>query len=131
MAQYDPTQKSLIRMELRRFASRCQSNEGLLQRADSLREVARLATISVPYRISGEHDARDLQRRLQLVAEDRAKELILEQIAAIFKVDANSRSGIRNKVADDWAALTGPLAHLRHWATLKLAAAGQMQQESR
>ena len=124
---YDPTEKSLIRLEARRFASRCQNNEGLMQRADSLREVSRLATLSMPYKIAGEFEARDAQRRLQLLAEDRAKELIVDQIASIYKVDESSRASVRNRIAEDWGCLTGPLGHLRQWAKTKLAAAAQLE----
>ena len=98
-----------------------------MQRADSLREIARLASLSMPYKISAEYEAREALRRMTLVAEDRAKELILEQIAAVFKVDADHRGSAQNKLAEEWSSLTGPLGHLRNWAKLKLTAAAQVQ----
>jgi len=127
MAANDPAEKALIRLEMRRFTGRCQNNEALIQRADSLREIARLAAMSLPYKIAGEFEAREAQRRLLLLAEDRAKEVIQDQIATIFKVDASHRLSVQNKVNEDWANLSGPLGHLRNWAKLKLTAAAQIQ----
>lgn len=123
MASNDPAEKAMIRMEVRRFASRCDGNEGLLQRADSLREIARLAALSIPFRVSNEYEARDAHRRLVQAAEERAKELIADQIAAMVRADEGQQRSLKNRMADDWSNLTGVLGHLRRWATLKLAAA--------
>jgi hypothetical protein len=53
MAIRDPVDKNMQRMEARRFASRCEAQVSSIERADSLREVARLATsITLPYSLS-------------------------------------------------------------------------------
>ena len=44
MALRDPTDKNLQRMEARRFAARCEAQVSSVERADTLREVSRLAT---------------------------------------------------------------------------------------
>jgi hypothetical protein len=122
MASSD-SDKAAIRLEVRRFASRCDSNESLLQRADSLREVVRLVGLSIPFRISNEYEARDAHRRLVLSAEERAKELIMDQIAALIRADESQRQSVKNRIADDWSNLTGTLGHLRRWAMAKMAGA--------
>lgn len=128
MGSNDQAEKALLRLEMRRFVGRCENNEGLVQRADSLRELARLASMSVPYRISAENGARDAQRRLVLVAEERAKELIVAQVAAFSRASEDHRGGLRSKIAEDWANLTGALGHLRTWAKSKLTQAEQALQ---
>jgi hypothetical protein len=125
MAFGDPADKALLRLEVRRFVSRCENNEGLLQRADTLRELARLAAMPLPYKIAGEYDARDAQRRMVLLAEDRAREIISEQITAMLRLDDLHRPGYRSKMVEDWANLTGALGHLRSWAKSKLNVAEQ------
>lgn len=126
MASRDPAERAMMRMEIRRYASRCDADEAMLQRADSLREIARLAARPLPSTISGENEARDAQRRLALAAEMRAKDLILEQLAAFGKAEEEQRQRIRKKLVDELANLTGALGHLRAWAQNKLAAAEQM-----
>ena len=125
MAFIDPAERALIRMEIRRFVARCESNEGLVQRGDSLREMARLAATVIPYKVANEPEARDAQRRLALAAEDRAKELILLQISGFVRAEAELRPQIKSKMFDDWGNLSGALAHLRSWANGKLSAAEQ------
>lgn len=125
MGYNDPAEKALIRLEVRRFASRCDGNQGLLQRADSLREVARLASLSIPFRVADEYEARDALRRLVQTAEDRAKEVITDQIAAMLRAEEGQQRSLKNRMTDDWSNLTGVLGHLRRWAALKLAAADQ------
>jgi hypothetical protein len=127
MSRADPTEHALIRLELRRFASRCDMQEGSLQRADTLREVARLAGIAVPYKLSDEIEARDMQRRVSQVAEERARELIAAQIDGFVRGEESFRTMMRGKMREDWANLTGPLAHLRTWANGKLLVAEQNQ----
>lgn len=119
----DPVNRSLIRLEVRRFASRCDIQEGSIQRADSLRELARLASVSPPVTISAEYEARDAARRVVMAAEDKAREIIQGQIDAFVRAEKDFRDGLWGKISDDWANLTGPLAHLRSWAKKKLAAA--------
>ncbi|HTY98699.1 MAG TPA: hypothetical protein VMB75_02610 [Rhodocyclaceae bacterium] len=125
MARGDPTDTALLRLELRRFASRCDGQEGLIRRADSLREISRLAFMSPPYRIAGELETRDLLRRLSLVAEERAREIVQEQIDGYLRAEPDYRQKFKGKMHDDWANLTGPLAHLRSWAQNKLNLAEQ------
>ncbi len=125
MAYNDPAEKAMLRLEVRRFVVRCENNEGPLQRADSLREMARLAAITVPYRIANEVETREAQRRLLLAVESRTKELIGGQIAAYVKAGEDHRSGLRSKMVADWGNLTGPLGHLRTWAKGRLTLAEQ------
>lgn len=125
MVRADPAEQSLIRLEMRRFATRCDTQEGLIRRADTLREIARLANIPVPYKLSHEFEARDHQRRVAQAAEDRARELIEEQVVLYARSDDEFRQKLRSKIRDDWANLTGPLAHLRSWANGRLTTAEQ------
>lgn len=127
MTRADPAEQALIRLELRRFVSRCDMQEGLLQRADTLREVARLMSLSIPYKLASEYEARDLQRRVLQMAEQRARELINEQIEVFLRGEPNFREKVRGKMRDDWTNLTGPLAHLRTWARSRLNVAEQNQ----
>jgi hypothetical protein len=125
MGYAGPADRALMRLEVRRFVSRCENNAGLLQRADSLRELARLASAQVPYKIVNEIEARDAERRLLLATEDRAKEVIRGQIGHFVKADADHRVGLKSKMLEEWGNLTGPLAHLRTWAKGKLTLAEQ------
>lgn len=127
MARADPAEQALIRLELRRFSARCDTQEGLIRRADTLREVARLTSMAVPYKLSNEFEARDYQRRVLLTAEERARELIVEQVEAWTRADGDFREKLQGKMRDDWANLTGQLAHLRSWANSKLITAEQNQ----
>lgn len=125
MARGDPTDHALIRLELRRFSARCDGQEALIRRADSLREISRLATIPAPFRIAGELETRDIQHRLMLAAEDRARDLILEQIDSYVRAEPDHRLKFKGQMHDDWANLTGALAHLRSWAQNKFNLAEQ------
>lgn len=127
MARADPAEQAMIRLELRRFAARCDLQEGQIRRADSLREVARLANIVLPYKLSNEIEARDHQRRVSQTAEERARELIAEQIDQFTRAEGDFREKLHGKMRDDWANLTGLLAHLRSWANSKLLVAEQNQ----
>src|SRR5512135_849894 len=109
MARGDPTDNALIKLELRRFAGRCDGQEGLIRRADSLREISRLAALSAPYRIAGELETRDILRRVSLAAEERAREIIQEQIDGYLRAEPDYRQKFKGKMHDDWANLTGPL----------------------
>jgi hypothetical protein len=116
MPPRDPTEKALIRLELRRFAARCDNQEGLIQRADTLRELSRLSLMSLPYSLSDQHEAQDLRRHLQLAAETRARDLIQERIDAYVRADPEHREKIRTSMLEDWTNLTGHLGFLRPWA---------------
>ena len=126
MALRDPADKNLLRMEGRRFAARCEAQVSSLERADTLREVSRLATsITLPYTIAEDYAARDALRLVQLRAEDRARELIQEQIQNFARAEENLLEKQKRTMLDAWANLTGPLGHLRTWAQSKLTAAEQ------
>lgn len=127
MNRSDPAEQALIRLELRRFVSRCDAQESLIQRADSLREIARLITISIPYKLSNEFEARDLQRKVVQMAEQRARELIAEQIDTFIRGEPSFRDKMRSKMREDWGNLTGALGHLRTWAQNRLNVAEQNQ----
>lgn len=125
MARGDPAEKAMIRLEVRRFAARCDMQEGLIRRADTLREVSRLATIVLPYRVAGEYESRDAQQRVLRAAESRAREIIHGQVEAFHKMEREHRDRLKVKMTEDWANLTGPLGHLRTWAQGKLNMAEQ------
>lgn len=126
MASRDPIDKNLVRMEGRRFASRCDAQVSLIERADNLREVSRLATsVTLPYILSEDYTARDALRLIQTRAEDRARELIQEQVQTFIRAEDNLREKLKRGMLDAWTNLTGPLGHLRPWAQSKLTAAEQ------
>ena len=126
MALRDPADKNLLRMEVRRFTARCDGQIASIERADTLREVSRLATsMPLPYAISSDYSARDALRMVQTRAEDRARELIQEQIQSFIRAEENLREKQKRAMFDSWANLTGPLGTLRTWAQSKLAAAEQ------
>ncbi|HTY02534.1 MAG TPA: hypothetical protein VMC81_02280 [Rhodocyclaceae bacterium] len=127
MARGDPVDQAMVRMESRRFAIRCESQAALIQRADNLRELARLATIPLPYRLLEDFPSRDAQRHVALAAEDRAREIIQGQIDRCLRAEPERRELLKAKVTEDWANLTGVLGHLRTWAQGKLAAAQQVR----
>lgn len=122
MARVDYADRNILRMESRRFAARCDSQEALIQRADTLREVFRLTTVPMPTTLADDVDARDAKRRVVRRAEERAKEVIVEQIEKYGKAEADFRENFKTRMLDDWTNLTGPLAHLRAWAKAKLLA---------
>lgn len=125
MSRADPAEQALIRLELRRFASRCDLQESSIQRADTLREVSRLVSLSVPYKLASEFEARDLQRRVFHVAEERARQLIVEQVDVYMRGEPGFREKMHGKLREDWMNLTGQLAHLRTWAHARLNVAEQ------
>ena len=126
MALRDPVDKRMLRMDARRFTVRCEAAVSSIERADNLREVARLATLVVlPYSLSTDDTARDALRVVQMRAEDRARELIQEQLQHFVRSDKNQRENLKRTMRDAWANLTGPLGHLRTWAQSKLVAAEQ------
>lgn len=126
MAIRDPVERNMLRMEARRFATRCDGQVSLIERADTLREVARLATlVTLPFPLSADDTARDALRVVQMRAEDRARELIQEQLTNYSRADENQREKLKRAMHDAWANLTGPLGHLRTWAQSKLLAADQ------
>jgi hypothetical protein len=126
MALRDPVDKNLLRMEARRFASRCEGQIAAIERADSLREVARLASsMHASYPLSEEPAVRDALRLVQMRAEDRARELILQQLQNYTRVESYLRDKWRRTILESWSSLTGPLAHLRPWAQGRLSVVEQ------
>lgn len=127
MARGDPADQALLRLEARRFVTRCESQIALIQRADNLRELGRLVTIPLPYRLAEEPTSRDSQRRVAQIAEERARELILEQIDHCLRAEPERREILVSRLNEEWANLTGVLGHLRAWAKGKLLAARQIR----
>lgn len=126
MAFHDPTDKNMLRMEARRFAARCEAQISSIERADTLREVSRLATsLTLPYEVSADYTARDALRLVQTRAEDRARELIQDQVQNFIRAEDNQRDKQKRAMLDSWTNLTGPLGSLRTWAQSKLSAAEQ------
>jgi hypothetical protein len=126
MALRDPADKNLLRMEARRFAAKCEAQVSSIERADTLREVSRLAaSLTMTFALAEDYSARDALRLVQTRAEDRARELIQEQIQNFVRAEENQREKHRRAMLDAWANLTGPLAHLRNWAQSKLIVAEQ------
>ena len=128
MSLRDPVDKSMLRLEVRRFAARCDGQISLIERADNLREVARLSTsVTLPYSLSDEYTARDAMRLVQTKAEDRARELIQAQIQTFARAEEAHRDKHKRAMIEAWASLTGPLGHLRNWAQSRLVAVEQQQ----
>lgn len=129
MALRDPVDKNLLRMEGRRFAARCEAQVSSIERADTLREVSRLATLIVlPYVLAEDYNARDALRLVETRAQDRARELIQDQIQNFARAEENQREKQKRAMLDAWSNLTGPLSHLRTWAQSRLAVAEQQNQ---
>ena len=124
MALRDPVDKNLLRMEGRRFVARCEIQVSSIERADTLREVSRLATmITLPFAIAEDETARDALRLIQMRAEARSRELIHEQIQSFVRAEERQREKQRRAMLEAWTNLTGPLGHLRAWAQSKLMTA--------
>jgi len=113
-------------MEVRRFVARCETQVSLIERTDNLRELSRLATsINLPYVITADYTAHDALRMMQIRAEEKARELIAEDIQNFVRGDEHLRGKLKRSMFDAWTNLTGPLNHLRPWAQSKLTAAEQ------
>lgn len=122
----DLVDKNLLRMEARRFASRCEGQITSVERADSLREVVRLAGgIRLSYPLSEEPAARDALHQLTTRSEDRARDLIHLQLQGYARVESYLRDKWRRNLLDSWSNLTGSFAHLRAWAQTRLAVVEQ------
>ena len=68
MALRDPVDKNMQRMEARRFTARCEAQASYIERADTLREVARLSTsIVLPYSLTTDDVSRDALRLVRPV----------------------------------------------------------------
>lgn len=121
----DPADRHLLRLESRHFLTKCEAQMALIRRADALREVARLATISLPYALTDDFAARSAQHDVTRLAEERARELVAEQVLGYLRAEPIAREKIRHGMVESWANLTGPLGHLRPWAQSRLANAEQ------
>ena len=118
----DPVDKSLSRMDARRFAARCEGQIASIERVNSLRELVRLAgVIHLSYPLSEEPAAGDALRLLMRRSEDRARELISLQLRNYARVEPYLRDKWRRNLSDSWSNLTGTFAHLRAWAQAQLA----------
>ena len=122
----DPIDRSMIRLESRRYITKCETQTALIRRADTLRELSRLALMDLPYVLTEDYSARDSQKSVRMAAEDRARELITDQIANYVRAEPVAREKFKRLVMDGWSNLTGPLGHLRGWAQSKLIAAEQI-----
>ena len=125
----DPAERHLLRLEARHFATKCDGQMALIRRADALREVARLATIVLPYSLTDDFAARDAQRDVLRTAEERARELVADQILSYLRAEPIAREKIRHGMVESWANLSGPLGHLRPWAMSKLTNAEQSRRD--
>jgi hypothetical protein len=125
MSRQDPTDRSLLRMELRRFQARCESQTGSLRRADTIRAVVKLALIPIPFPLSEDDGALTARAQLRRDAEERARELINEQMDQLLKCDPLIRDKVRRGIDDALQQLTGPLSALRVWAQGRLLATEQ------
>ena len=125
MATRDPIDRNLIRMELRRFQNRCEAQEGAIRRADSLREVARLGVIAIPFQIGEETGALDARAQLRRAAEDRARELVEEMLDRLIKAEPSARDKIRRTIDDALLNISGSINAVKPWAHSRLTAVEQ------
>lgn len=125
MATRDPVDRNMVRMELRRFQTRCEAQEGAIRRADTLREVARLGSIPLPFQISEETVALDARAQLRRTAEDRARELVEDFLGQLVRAEPYLRDKLRRGIDDELLNLAGPLSGMKSWAYTRVAAVEQ------
>lgn len=126
----DPVDKSLMRMEARRFASRCESQIARILQTNSLREAVRLANqIQLSYPLSEESVAREALRNMNLQTGDRLEALIRQQLQSYARVEPYLRDKWRRSLIDSWSHLTGSFFHLRAWANNRLSVIEQQLPE--
>jgi len=121
MRSRDPADLAIKRLEARRFGTRADNQMRMIERADSMRELSRLASLPIPANLHDVPEARNAQQQVELAALQRARDLIQEQIQAWSKVEADFRDKFQSSLTDEWAGLTGLLASLKGWAARKLA----------
>lgn len=121
----DPIDRNMLRMELRRFQTRCDALEGTIRRADSLRQVARLGSVAIPFLLSEETGALDARAQVRHTAEERARELINEMLHRFEMLEPYARERARYQIEDELLNLVGPLNTMRNWAQGRLAMADQ------
>lgn len=125
MSRYDPTDRNLVRMELRRFQSRCEAQEGTIRRADTIHEVSRLATVIIPFVLAEETDALDMRRQVKLTAEAQARDLFEAMLDQLVKTEPFARDKLRRSMEEEIHLFTGALNALRTWAYARLSAVEQ------
>ncbi len=126
MSQHDPVDRSMLRMELRRFQTRCEAQEGTIRRADTLRAVARLGKMAIPFPLSEEQLAIDARAEVRRAAENRARELLEEWFDRLGKAEPQARDKIRRMIEDELLQLTGYLQALRVWAQGRMQSIEQL-----
>ncbi|HPB90279.1 MAG TPA: hypothetical protein PK372_05740 [Rugosibacter sp.] len=126
----DPVDKSLMRMEARRFASRCESQIARIFQTNSLQEAVRLANqIQLSYPLSEESVAREALRNMNLQTGDRLEAIIRQQLQGYARVEPYLRDKWRRSLTDSWSHLTGSFFHLRAWANNRLSVIEQQLPE--
>lgn len=126
MARPDPTEHALLKLELRRFCARCADQHAMIERADSMREIARLANIPIPYRLATDYAARDQQKRVQQAAEDRIRDLVRQMIDSYQRSEEGEfKLKVAKQFQEEINHLVGPLAPLRAWANNRWTQAEQ------
>ena len=116
----DPLNRNLVRLESRRFLAKCEAQIALIRTVEHVRDVVRLATLSLPYLLGDDSSAREAQREMLVVADERARELISRHVDHYSRAEPMVRVKYKRQVMDCLTELTGPLAHLRSWAQTKL-----------
>lgn len=125
MSRYDPVDRNLIRLELRRFQTRCEAQQGMIRRADTIHELIRLGSIPLPYMLVEETEALDARRQLKQTAEDRARELFEALLDRFAKAEPIAREKLRRAIDEDVLLFSGSLANLRAWAFHRIASVEQ------
>lgn len=120
MARSDPVDRNMLRMELRRFQSRCEATEGSIRRADTIRAVVRLSKVPIPFPLSEETQALDVRAQVRRTAEEKARELLETMFGLLGKVEPMARDKIRRSIDEEIQQLSGPLSALRVWAQGRL-----------
>ena len=113
MAFHDPVERRVLQFAERRYRARCDNDERMLERADSMREVSRIANQALPGDLYNSEAALDIRRHLVRAAEERAHAIIHEQLSAWIKAEPEFREKLRHQLEADWQNLTGVLAPLR------------------
>jgi hypothetical protein len=130
MAQYDPVNRNMLRLELRRFQTRCEAQQGTIRRSDSIRTVARLGKIAIPFALAEEQLALDTREEVRKTAELRARELLEDLFSHYLKVEPHVRPKIKRTIEDEILQLSGFLNPLRVWAQGRLVTVEQTRSES-
>lgn len=125
MALRDPADRRLLQFAERRYRARCDSDARMLVRADSMREINRIANQPLPPELFNSEYAIDIRQQLVAVAEERVRDRVHEQLAAWIKAEPEFRDKLRAHFDADWTNLNGALAPMRVWAVTRLQAVQQ------